>query len=101
MENTPKKIRENIKFDFEWEYGVELSKFKKDIEELEKLGVTHLDIEAYESYGCATITIDAINERFETDSEVQKRIDDEEFRKQRGKENALAQIERLKREHNI
>ena len=101
MDNTPKKIRENISFNFDWTYGVELSKFKKDIEELEKLGVTHLDIEAYESYGCVSITIEAINERFETDLEVAKRISDQEERVQRGKQNALAQIERLKREHNL
>ena len=78
-----------------------MSKFKKDIEELEKLGVTHLDIEACENYGCASITIDAINERFETDLEVQNRIANEQLRIKRGKENALAQIERLKREHNL
>jgi hypothetical protein len=101
MDNTPKQIREKISFNFDWTYGVELTKIKKDIEELEKLGVTHLDIEAYESYGCASIEIEAINERFETDLEVAKRISDQEEMVQIGKQNALAQIERLKREHNI
>lgn len=101
MDNTPKQIRENISFNFDWTYGVELSKIKKDIEELEKLGVTHLDIEACESYGCTSIEIEAIKERFETDLEVAKRISDQEERVQRGKQNALAQIERLKREHNL
>ena len=60
-----------------------------------------LDIEAYESYGCASITIEAINERLETDLEVAKRISDQEEKVQRGKQNALAQIERLKIEHNL
>jgi hypothetical protein len=70
-----------------------LSKIKKDIEELEKLGVTHLDIDTYESYGCVSIEIEAINERLETNLEVAKRISDQEESVHRGKQNALAQIE--------
>jgi hypothetical protein len=101
MDNTPKKTRENISFNFDWTYGVELSKFKKDIEELEKLGVTHLDIQVCESYGCASISIEAINESFETDLEVSKRVSDQEERVKRGKQNALEQIERLKKEYDL
>ena len=101
MEITPKKITENIPFNFDWNYGVELFEIKKDIEELEKLGATHLHIELEEPYGYPTIVISATKERFETYSEVRKRIDNEELIKQKNKEIAIAQIDRLKKQYGI
>jgi hypothetical protein len=42
-EEKPRKIREEIKFDFNWGEGTDLLKIKKDIEELESLGVTYIN----------------------------------------------------------
>ena len=75
MEKQIRKFRVN--FDFSWTYGVELKKLKSDIEELEKLGVTEIEIEAEDNWGSPSVTIVALAERLETDEEAKKRIDKE------------------------
>jgi hypothetical protein len=99
--NTLKTVIENVSFNFDWTYGVELSKLKKDIEELEKLGVTEVSIEAYDYYGSTTIDIKATKERLETDLEASKRILDQEVIAKREKELALERIERIKIKYDI
>ena len=78
-----KQVR-NFKIDYEldWEYGIEISKIRKDLDELEKLGATHVEIESDEDYGCAFTIIHAHAERIETDEEFKDRVSKEEARKQ-------------------
>ena len=46
-----KQIRRfKVNFDFNWTYGVEIKKLKEDLETLEKLGVTEIEIEAEDKY---------------------------------------------------
>lgn len=67
-----KKTR--VDFNFDWTYGVELKKLKEDLDELEKLGVTEIEIDAVDNYGSPSITIDAYIIRTETDEEYNNRI---------------------------
>lgn len=93
-----KTIKEKIKFDFSWTYGVEIEQLKKDLDELEKLGATEIEIEAEESYGCASITIEAFKFRLETDDELEIRLNKTNEFNERQKQIKLAQFEKLKSE---
>lgn len=46
-----KIIKVKVPFNFHWTCGVTLEQFKKDLDELEKLGVTEISIEAEEIWG--------------------------------------------------
>lgn len=70
------KIRRQFKVDYslDWEFEVEISKIRKDLDEIEKLGATHVLIEANVFYDCAQIEIEAVSDRFETEEECRERI---------------------------
>lgn len=85
-----------IEYSLDWTYGIEISQIKKDIEELEKLGATHIDIEHGVSYECSYVEIDAICRRIETDEEFEKRKKEVEARKERNKQRELEQLAKLK-----
>ena len=72
MEKQIRKFRVN--FDFDWTYGVEIKKLKEDLETLEKLGVTEIEIEAEDNWGSPSVTIEAFAERLETDEEFNERL---------------------------
>ena len=92
-----KQIREfEVNYRLNWLDGVEISKIKADIEELEKLGATHVEIDTVYSYGDTYIEIIALTNRLETDEECQLRIKEEEERMERKKQLELKQLENLK-----
>jgi len=72
-----KQIR-NFKIDYQlnWTYGVEISKIRADLDAIEKLGATHVEINHGLSYDCSYVEIDAYAERLETDKEYKARIDE-------------------------
>jgi hypothetical protein len=71
MEKQIKHI--DIPYSLEWMYNGEISKIKKDIEELEKLGATHVDITTHYEYGDTFIEINACIKRLENDKEFTER----------------------------
>ena len=101
MEN--KKITKMFKvdFDFNWTYGVKLSKIKEDINELEKLGVTDIEIESFNDYDVSSVDIQAFINRLETDEECELRINKEKIRQDEIKRIELKQFETLKLKYNI
>ncbi len=92
------KLKKQFKVDYslEWTYGVEITKLREDLDALEKLGATHVNIDSYESYGCSYIEIEAKCERFETDQEFENRISEIKRREQVKKNRELAEFEKLK-----
>ena len=88
--------RFNVPFDFDWVYGVEIKKLRQDLDELEKLGATVIDIEAEEYYGSVSVTIEAYVDRLETDQECKDRVDEENRRQEDQKRRDLEQLEKLK-----
>ena len=85
------KIEISIKVPYylEWLDGITLEDLKKDIEELEKLGVNY--IKTY--YGADdVIEMEAYIKRLETDEEFKKRMDEEAIR---------AENKRLKKEMQV
>ncbi len=97
-----KKIkREIIPFDFDWTYGIEISKLKEDLNTIEALGATTIEIEPYDNYGSACVKIQAFFEREETDEECRWRVKEVEIEKERQKQYDLMQLERIKAKYNL
>ena len=92
------KLKKQFKVDYclEWTYGIEITKLREDLDALEKLGATHVDIDSYESYGCSYIEIEAKCERFETDKEFETRLNEIKMREEITKTRELAEFEKLK-----
>ena len=90
------KRRFTIPFEFDWEYGISIKDIKKDLEALEKLGATHIDIEADISYDCAYMSIDASCLRMETKEEFTQRKNRQEARILELRKRELEKLEELK-----
>ena len=90
-----------INYSLYWTYGVEISQLKKDIEELEKLGATHVNIEHGISYDCSYVEIDAICRRIETDDEFEQRKKEVEARQEQRKQQELKQLADLKAKYGL
>lgn len=71
---TKQITNHKVDFLFSWTYGVSIEKIREDLDALEKLGVTSINIEEYEEYGNSGIRIEAYTTRLETDEEYNTRI---------------------------
>lgn len=94
MKKLEKRIE--IDFHFDWTYGVEIKKIKEDLDKLESLGATDIDIEVEENYGSHTVSISAFCIRLETDEEAKTRIKEEKNRKELIKNKELELLAQLK-----
>jgi hypothetical protein len=99
MEKQVKRFE--VPFNFDWTYGVTIEKLRKDLDELEKLGVKEIDIQAEENCGSASVTIEAFIEKEETDEEFQKRVNEETQRQEEIKRRELQQLEQLKSKYGM
>jgi len=89
--------RFNIVFNFEnWEYGIEIKKMREDLDALEKLGATHIEIDSETSYNCSYVSIEGYTNRDETDEEYNERIERVQAEKEEIKKNELEQLKKLK-----
>ena len=93
--------RFEVPFYFEWTYGVAIEKIRKDLDELEKLGVKEIDIETEEGWDSTSVTITAFMEREETDEEFEKRVNEEKQRQEKIKRRELQQLEQLKAKYGV
>jgi hypothetical protein len=94
MEKHVKRFE--VPFYFDWTYGVTIEKLRKDLDELERLGVKEIDIQAEENSGSASVTIEAFIEREETDEEFNERVNKENKKQQEIKRQELLLLEQLK-----
>ena len=100
MNKEKKQIRDfPVPFNFNWEYGVSIKQIREDLDELEKLGVTRIDIETYEEYGDSYISIEAVSNRKETDLEQQERLNKLKAIQERQKRHELQQLEILQNKY--
>lgn len=97
MEKQIRRFR--VSFDFDWTGGVPLWRIKDDLDELEKLGVTEIVIEAEEIYGNPSISIEGFTMRLETDEEFKDRIKKENQRQESIRRKELADLEFLKKKY--
>ena len=84
-----------------WQYGVEISKLKKDLEVLEKLGATDVEIDPYIEYDSAYVKIEAYCERLETDEEFEQRKKQVEARQEQMRQRDLKQLADLKSKYGL
>lgn len=90
-------IRENIGYRFDWEDSNSIESIREDLDNLEKRGATHIEIEVYEH----SLHCQAYTERHETDQEQAERIRIEQERAERQKERDLKQYEIIKSKYNL
>ena len=90
-----------LEYQLDWTYGVEISKLKSDIEALEKLGATHVEIEHGINYDCSYVEIGAICRRIETDEEFEQRKKEVEARQEQNKQRELKQLQELKTKYGL
>ena len=96
-----KKERDfKVEYSLDWAYDVSIEQLKKDIEELEKLGATHINIECGSSYD-SYVDIEAVCRRIETDEEFEQRKKEFEERKERLKQRELKQLAELRARYGI
>lgn len=93
--------RFKVPFEFNWTYGVTIEKLRKDLDDLEKLGVTEICIEPDDSWNCPIVTIEAFIEREETDEEFQKRVNEETQRQEEIKRRELKQFAEIKAKYGL
>jgi hypothetical protein len=94
MEKKERDFR--IEYSLDWTYRVEISKIRADLDAVERLGATHIEIEHGVRYDCSYVEIDAISNRIETDEEYKARIDRITKRQEEIKRRELEQLEKLK-----
>lgn len=81
MEN--KQFRNfEIENQLDWCYGISILKLRDELDRLEKLGATHIEIEPYDDYASPYVIINAYVNRLETDEEYSDRISKENFDKE-------------------
>ena len=93
--------RSQVDFYISWAYGIEISQIRKDLDALEALGATHVDIEVNSYYDSHSISIEAFAERLETDEEFTLRMEQIAERDNLIKERELAELERLQAKYNL
>lgn len=54
-----REIKYNIPYELYWEDGIEISKLRANLDSVEKLGATHIDINSIQSYGDCYVDINA------------------------------------------
>lgn len=95
------KIKRNFKVDyyFDWTYGVTITQIREDLDALEKLGVTSIDMDTMDNYGSISISIEAISNRLETDEEYFERKKKEDEFADKLKQAELKQLEILQNKY--
>ena len=87
--------RFNIDYHLSWSC-IEIKKMREDLDLLETLGATYIEINCYDDYGSIYAEIKAYAERIETDEECKAREEEEFQRKERTVRMELDQLEKLK-----
>jgi len=97
-----KEIRRfKVDYSLDWEYGVEISKLRADLDAIEALGATHVEIESCISYDCSYLIIEPVSKRLETDEEFKARAEEVEKRQSEIKRRELEQLEKLKAKYGL
>ena len=99
MEKEVRRFK--VDYSLDWEYGVEISKLRADLEAIEALGATHVEIEIGISYDCSYVTIEPVSEHLETDEEFKARVEEVEKRQSEIKRRELEHLEKLKSKYGL
>ena len=89
-------IRVEVDYQFDWSYGVSISKIREDLDKMEALGVTEIELTPEQFYESVSLMQTGIIERMETDEEVEARINTVKKREAARRKVELAQLKALK-----
>lgn len=103
MKNNKIKIDINIDFNLEWDGKTSLKQIKKDIEELIKLNVTHINFKVTKDRWDDDLYMhfNPIINRLENNEEYEKRIAEEKRIEENCRQVNLAKFEALKKKLNL
>ena len=95
------KLEKPIKLNYylDWTYGVEIEQIREDLDAIEKLGATHIDLDYGESWGCPYLNIKAYYTRLETDEEYEMRMRETKAKEDLEKQRELNLLENLKKKY--
>lgn len=99
MEKVVRRFK--VDYPLDWEYGVEISKIRADLDAIEALGATHIEIETGIDYECSYVTIEPVSEHLETDEEFKARVEEFEKKQSEIKRRELEQLEKLKSKYGL
>jgi len=99
-----KKIYKSVPINYpiHWVHGVKISEIRKDLDEIEKLGATHVNIfDSYDENGNFTIETVAHQHRLETDDEYTARKEKEKIEKEHFIKKELELYEKLNAKYGV
>jgi hypothetical protein len=98
METLKKQIITSIiDYELDWANGrIAISKLRADLDAVEKLGATYIEINSIESYGNAYVDINAYIIRIETDEEFDEKVKRITIREEQQKCRDIEEFEMLK-----
>ena len=99
MEKEVRRFK--VDYSLDWVYEVEISKLRADLDAIEALGATHVEIESCIIYDCSYVTIEPVSEHLETDEEFKARVKREEKRQSEIKRRELEQLDKLKSKYGL
>ena len=86
-----------VDYDFtNWRFGSTIEIMKKELDQLEKLGVTDIEIEAVQEWDVPLLSIKAFVPRQETNEEFNDRINEEKQKENKIRMQELEQLRKLK-----
>jgi hypothetical protein len=90
-----------IEYPLDWRYGVEISQIRHDLDQLEKLGATHIDITYEQIYDSVSIEITAESHRLETAEEFTERKTQTAKQLEQQRQNDLKLFENIKAKYGL
>ena len=90
-----------IQFDLDWQHKPSIAKIREDLDAIEELGATNVNIETSYSYEVCFTTINAIQERLETEEEFAKRLDIINQREKEVEKREIELLNYLKLKYNL
>ena len=100
MMNNEKQVK-RVKIDcrIDWEGYFAIEELRKDLDKLEKLGATHVDIGIYDGHCSPRLEVDSYNEMLETDKEFQQRIENQKMIREHSKLEEFELFKKLKQKY--
>ena len=90
-----------VDYQLDWEYSVEISRLRADLDAIEALGATHVEIESCSDYDYSYLKIEPVSEHLETDEEFKARVEEFEKKQSEIKRRELEQLEKLKSKYGL
>lgn len=91
----------DVRYSIDWENNNSIAQIRADLDELEKLGATHITFDTYISYESANLEIKAYSVRLETDEEYKERIEAQNKKLEEIKQKELQQLQKLKEKYGL